>query len=325
MREITYREALSEAIREEMLRDPQVFIMGEDIADPLGGSFKVTLGMSTEFGTDRVRNTPISEAGFIGAALGAAMTGMRPIVELMYIDFTGICGDQIFNQIAKIRYMSGGQVKVPLVIRTKGGGGRSAATQHSQSLEAWYTHVPGLYVVMPSTPYDAKGLLKTAIRDDNPVVFIEHNFMYNVKGAVPTQEYTLPIGEADIKRSGKDVTVIATSLMVHKALDAAKALADQGIDVEVVDPRSLFPLDFNTILASVKKTRRVVVVHEACKTCGWGAEVAARITEEAFDYLDAPVQRVGALDVPIPFSPKMEQFVLPNADKITAAVRQTMA
>lgn len=321
MREITYREAVREALREEMRRDPSVFLLGEDIAE-FGGSYKVTQGLLEEFGHERVRNTPISEAAIVGAALGAALVGMRPVAEIMYVDFMGIAMDQIVNQMAKIRYMFGGKARAPVVIRTQQGTGRSSAAQHAQSLEAWFVHVPGLKVVQPSTPYDAKGLLKASIRDDNPVIFLEHKLLYAEKGPVPEEEYVIPLGKADVKRPGKDVTVVATSRMVLKALNAAKDLEQEGIDIEVVDPRTLSPLDEDTILESVKKTGKLVVVHEAVRRCGVGAEIAATVAEKAFDYLDAPIKRVTALDTPMPFNPKLEAFVVPDEDKIKRAVRE---
>ena len=322
VREITYREALKEAMREEMLRDESVFLIGEDIADPHGGSYKVTAGLSTEFGLDRVIQTPISEQGFIGTAVGAALIGRRPVAEILYIDFCTMAMDQIVNQAAKIRYMSGGQAKVPLVIRTQGGMGRSSAAQHAQSLEAWFVHTPGLLVAMPSTPYDAKGLLKTAIRLDDPVIFIEHKLLYNTKGPVPEEEYTIPFGVADVKREGRDCTVVATSRTVLMALEAAEALEREGISVEVVDPRTLFPLDVETIVASVKKTSRLVVVHEAVERCGFGAEVVAQVAEKAYGYVDAPIVRVCAPSVPAPFARQMEDYVMVDAKKIADRVRQ---
>jgi len=325
MREILYREALNEALREEMERDERVFVLGEDVADPFGGVYKVTVGLSDVFGTDRVRNTPLSEVAIMGATLGSALTGMRPVAELMYIDFTAVCMDQIVNQIAKLRYMTGGQAVLPLVIRTQGGAGRSSAAQHAQSLEAWFVHTPGLKVVMPSTPEDAKGLLKTSIRDDNPVLFIEHKLLYNEKGPVPEDEYTIPLGVADVKRPGKDVTVIATSRMMLRSLNAAEQLEEEGISVEVVDPRTLVPLDEETLLESARKTNRVVIVHEACRRGGVGAEIAAIIQEKAFDYLDAPIERVGAADVPVPFAPILEDFVIPDEGKIVDAIRRVLA
>ncbi|MDK2878020.1 MAG: acetoin:2,6-dichlorophenolindophenol oxidoreductase subunit beta [Thermoanaerobacteraceae bacterium] len=323
MAEITYAQAINQALREEMLNDSKVFCMGEDIALH-GGIFGATRGLFKEFGAERVRNTPISEAGFIGTAVGAAVTGMRPVAELMYIDFTAVCMDQIVNQAAKLRYMFGGKAKVPIVIRTQGGGGRGNAAQHSQSLEAWFVHIPGIKVVMPATPYDAKGLLKSAIRDDDPVLFIEHKILYSVKGDVPEGEYLIPLGKADIKRPGKDVTVIATSLMVHRALSAAEKLAKEGIDVEVIDPRTLKPLDIETIVSSVKKTNRVVIVHEAHKTGGVGAEIATRIMEEAFDYLDAPIKRVAGMDVPIPYNMELEKICIPQEEDIIDAIKSVL-
>jgi pyruvate/2-oxoglutarate/acetoin dehydrogenase E1 component len=321
MREITYRDALREALREEMLRDERVFLMGEDIADPFGSAYKVTLGLSPEFGTDRVRQTPISELGFVGAGVGAALTGMRPVVELMYIDFSTLAMDQIANQAAKIRYMSGGQAKVPLVIRSQGGMGRSSAAHHAQSLEAWFVHVPGLLVAMPSTPYDAKGLLKTAIRLDDPVMFIEHKLLYNTEGPVPQEEYTIPFGVADVKRQGTDCTVVATSRTVLMALKAAEMLEQEGVSIEVVDPRTLFPLGIETIVQSVEKTGRLVVAHEAPERGGFAAELIAQIADKAFDCLDAPIQRVCAPSVPTPFARHLEDFVTVDETKIADRVR----
>jgi pyruvate/2-oxoglutarate/acetoin dehydrogenase E1 component len=318
---ITYRDALKEALREEMQRDETVFLMGEDIAE-YGGAYKVTDGLHHEFGKERIRNTPISEAAIIGTALGAAITGMRPVAELMYIDFTAVGMDQIVNQVAKIRYMVGGQLDVPLVIRTQGGPGRSSAAQHAQSLEAWFAHVPGLLVVMPSTPHDAKGLLKTAIRDDNPVMFIEHKLLYTEEGEIADGEYTIPFGVADIKREGDDLTIFATSRMVLKVLDAAEELSAEGIEVEVIDPRTLVPLDEDTILNSVRKTNRLLIAHEAVGRAGFGAEIAALVVREAFDYLDAPIERVTAAPVPVPFAPVMENFVIPDKDNIIEAARK---
>jgi len=324
MEETTYRDAIREALREEMGRDERVFLLGEDIADPFGGPYKVTLGLSTEFGTSRVRNTPITESAMIGCALGAALTGMRPVAELSYIDFTTCAMDQICNQAAKIRYMTGGQVTVPLVIRTEGGAGRASAAQHAQSLEAWFAHVPGLIVIMPSTPADAKGLLKSAIRCDDPVMFIEHKLLYNTKGPVPDGDVVVPIGKAEVKRHGTDVTVVATSRMVPEALAAAESLASAGIQVEVVDPRTLVPLDKQAILESVAKTGRLVIVHEAAKRNGFGAEIAALVAEEALDCLDAPIVRVAGMNLPLPFAPKLESHVIPDADRIVEAVHRAM-
>jgi pyruvate/2-oxoglutarate/acetoin dehydrogenase E1 component len=323
MRKITYREALREGLREEMQRDERVFLLGEDIAE-FGGTYKVTQGLLKEFGSARVRSTPISEAAIAGAALGASLLGMRPVAEIMYIDFSTIAMDQIVNQIAKVRYMFGGKAKASLVIRTQGGAGRSSAAHHAQSLEAWYTHIPGLKVVMPSTPYDVKGLIKSSIRDDNPIIFIEHKLLYNEEGPVPEEEYLIPIGKADIKREGKDVTIVATSRMVLRALKAGEALAEDGIEAEVVDPRTLVPLDEETILQSIKKTGRLVIVHEACKRSGFGAEIAALASEKAFYDLDAPIKRVAAANTPVPFAPKMENFVIPDERAIIKGVRELL-
>jgi pyruvate/2-oxoglutarate/acetoin dehydrogenase E1 component len=298
-------------------------LIGEDIGR-YGGIFGVTKGLLEEFGPHRVRSTPISESAIIGSALGAAMTGIRTVAEIMYIDFTTCAMDQIVNQVAKMRYMSGGKAKIPLVIRTQEGGGRSNAAQHSQSLEALFYHIPGLKIVMPSTPHDARGLLKTAIRDDNPVMFIEHKLLYATKGFVLDEEYLIPFGQADIKRKGKDVTVVAISYMVTKALKAADRLAGEGIEVEVIDPRTLVPLDLETLLQSVRRTNRVVVVHEGCRRGGIGAEIASQIQEEVFDYLDAPIQRVGALNVPIPYSEPLENAVIPGEEDIIKAVKKVL-
>lgn len=323
MREITYRQAVQEALREEMQRDESVFLLGEDIAE-FGGSYKVTAGLLEEFGPERVRNTPISEAAIVGAALGAALVGMRPVAELMYVDFCAIAMDQIVNQVAKVRYMFGGKAKASLVIRTQGGAGRSSAAQHAQSLEAWFMHIPGLKLVQPSTPYDAKGLLKTAIRDDNPVMFIEHKMLYLVQGPVPEEEYLIPFGQADIKRAGNDVTVVATSRMVHRALEAANRLAAEGIEVEVIDPRTLNPLDEDSILNSVRKTQRLVIAYEAYERGGVGAEIAALVANKALDYLDAPIERVASLNTPMPFSPKLENYVVPTEERIVAGIKRVL-
>jgi pyruvate/2-oxoglutarate/acetoin dehydrogenase E1 component len=323
-REILYREALREALREELRRDPRVFLIGEDIADPFGGSNKVTLTLSAEFGQERVRCTPIAESAIIGAAAGAAMTGMRPVAEIMYIDFITLAMDQIVNQVAKFRYMSGGQVGVPLVIRCQSGAGRQSGAQHSQSLEAWFMHVPGLKVVLPSDPYDAKGLLKAAIRDDDPVIFIEHRMLYLQKGPVPEEEYIVPLGQAAVKRAGSDVTVVAISRMVGTALKAAETLQAQGVSIEVIDPRSIVPLDKEAILASLSKTHRIVIAHEACERGGFGAEVAAWLAADAFDLLDAPIVRVATPNVPIPFAPALEKSVVPDEEAIVRAVRSLL-
>ncbi|WP_019124009.1 alpha-ketoacid dehydrogenase subunit beta [Brevibacillus massiliensis] len=324
MREITYLEAVREAMQEEMRVNPDVFIMGEDIG-VYGGAFGVTRGMIEEFGPERVRNTPISESAIAGAAVGAAMTGMRPIIELQFSDFITIATDQIVNQAAKNRYMFGGKGKVPMVLRTPAGSGTGAAAQHSQSLEAWMAHIPGLKVVQPSTGYDAKGLLKAAIDDDNPVIFYEHKLCYRTKGHVPEGAYSIPLGVADIKREGTDVTIVATAIMVHKALAAAVELEKEGISVEIVDPRTLVPLDEETIVKSVKKTGRLVVVHEAVKRGGFGGEIASMIAEsEAFDYLDAPIKRLGGKAVPIPYNPILEKAAIPQEADIIQAVKETL-
>ncbi len=320
MREITYREAVVEALDEEMARDESVFLLGEDIAE-FGGSYKTTVGLLDKYGRERVRNTPIAEQGIVGAAVGAALMGLRPVAELMYIDFSGVAMDQIVNQAAKIRYMFGGKARTALVIRTQGGAGRSSAAQHAQSLEAWFVHVPGLKVVMPSTARDAKGLLKSAIRDDDPVIFIEHKLLYLEKGPVPEEDYTIPLGTAEVKREGRDLTIVATSSMVGKSLAAAETLEREGISCEVVDPRTLFPLDTETILASVRKTGRLLITHEAVRRCGWGSEVAALAAKEAFDYLDAPIERVCGRETPVPFSPKLENYVIPDKEDVAAAAR----
>ena len=324
MREITYLEAVREAMSQEMRQNEDVFILGEDIG-VYGGAFGVTRGMIEEFGSERIRNTPISEAAIAGGAVGAALTGMRPILELQFSDFITIALDQLVNQAAKTRYMFGGKGKVPMVLRTPAGSGTGAAAQHSQSLEAWMAHIPGLKVIQPSTAYDAKGLLKAAMDDDNPVIFYEHKLLYRTKGDVPEEQYSIPIGKADIKRQGKDVTIVATAIMVHKALEAAAELEKEGIDVEVVDPRTLVPLDEETIIESVKKTGRLIVVHEAVKRGGFGGEIASVIAEsEAFDYLDAPIKRLGALAVPIPYNPHLEKATVPQVEDIIEAVKETV-
>ena len=323
MRTITYRDAVREALREEMLRDENVFLIGEELG-LYGGAYAVTKGLLDEFGPRRVMDTPISEAVIAGAAVGAAVAGTRPVAEIMYMDFIAFCMDQLVNQAAKIRYMFGGRAKVPMVLRTQGGGGRENAAQHSQSLEAWVAHVPGLRVVIPGTPYDAKGLLKSAIRCDDPVVFIEHKLLYNSKGEVPEEAYTIPLGQADVKRTGKDVTLVTWSRMTEFGLAAAQRLADQGVDVELVDPRCLNPLDIDTILESVRKTGRVVICHEACKTGGFGGEIATQIVENAFDYLDAPIVRVCAKDIVIPNVQVLEDMMLPQVEDIVIAVTRCL-
>lgn len=324
MREITYAEAIREALSEEMRSDPTVFLLGEDIGI-YGGAFGVTRGLVQEFGEERVRDTPLSEHAITGAAAGAAMTGMRPVVEIMFSDFLTIALEQLANQAAKARYQFGGQVSVPMVLRTAGGSGTGAAEQHSQSLEAWVCHVPGLKVVIPSTPYDAKGLMRSAIRDPNPVVFIEQKLLYRTKGPVPDPEelYDVPLGVADIKRAGRDLTVITWGRMVERSLEAARKLSADGIEVEIVDIRTLVPLDRACIIESVKKTGRAMIVHEACRTAGFGAEIAATIADsEAFFHLDAPIRRVAGLDVPIPYNPVLEASVVPTVEKIVAAARE---
>ena len=319
-RTIFYNAAVREAIWEEMERDPSVFVMGEDVAT-YGGVYKVTQGMLEHFGPERVRDSAISEAAIVGAGIGAAMQGMRPIVEIMYVDFIPIAMDQIINQACQMYFVTAGQVNVPLVIRTQGGSGAYAGAQHSKSLEAWFTHIPGIKVIAPSTPYDAKGLLKSAVRDENPVIFYENKLLYKTLGHVPEEDYQIEIGKADVKRSGKDVTIISWSRMVLEALKAAEMLAEEGIEAEVLDLRTLSPLDDEAIAESVKKTNRVVVVQEAWKNTGFGAEVAARIQETLFDYLDGPVIRLAAWDCPVPFSPPMEKASVPQPEDIAAAVK----
>lgn len=320
-RELTYLEAVREALTLEMRRDPDVFLLGEDIG-VYGGAFGVTRGMLEEFGPERIRDTPISEAAIAGAATGAALMGMRPVMEIMFMDFLTISMNQLVNQAAKIRFMFGGKASIPMVVRAPAGSGTGAAAQHSQSLEAWFVHTPGIKVVAPATPYDAKGLLATAIRDNNPVLFMEHKLLYRTKGPVPEQHYTLPLGQAEVKRPGRDLTLIAYSIMVPRALEAAALLAREDIEVEVVDLRSLKPLDTAAIVQSVSKTGRVLIVHEAPQTGGFGAEVAAVITgSEAFDYLDAPVRRLAGRDIPIPYNRTLERAAVPQVEDIVAAAR----
>jgi acetoin:2,6-dichlorophenolindophenol oxidoreductase subunit beta len=323
MPELTYREAVRDAMSEAMRRDDDVFVMGEDIAE-MGGSMGVTQGMLDEFGPDRVRNTPISEMAIVGAGIGAAVAGMRPIVEVMYQDFMTLAMEQLVQQAAKHRYMSGGQTKVPLTIRTQGGAGWSPGAQHAQQVEAWFVHVPGIKVVFASTPADARGLLWSSIYDDNPVVFFEHRTLYNLKGEVPDEIDGIEIGKARVHREGEDVTVVATGRLVHEALKAAQEAESDGISVEVVDPRTLLPLDEEAIVGSVRKTTRCVVAHEAVVRMGFGAEIAAVVQHGAFDYLDAPIERVGAMFTPVPFAPVMEQYVIPDAEDVLAAVRRTV-
>jgi acetoin:2,6-dichlorophenolindophenol oxidoreductase subunit beta len=321
--ELSYREAVRDAMSQAMRRDDDVFIMGEDIAE-MGGSMGVTQGMLEEFGPDRVRNTPISEMAIVGAGVGAAIAGMRPIVEVMYQDFLTLAMEQLVSQAAKHRYMSGGQVKVPLTVRTQGGAGWSPGAQHAQQLEAWFVHVPGLKVVFPSTPADVRGLLWSSIYDDNPVIFFEHRTLYGLKGEVPDEIEPIELGKARIHREGEDVTVVATGRLVHEALGAAKEAEEDGISVEVLDPRTLLPLDEEAIVKSVQKTNRCVVAHEAIVRMGVGAEVAAVVQEKAFDYLDAPVERVGAKFAPLPFAPVMEQYVIPHQKDVLAAIKRTV-
>jgi pyruvate dehydrogenase E1 component beta subunit len=321
MRTLRYRAALNEALREELDRDPRVFLIGEDLRDPWGGTFRVTQGLSTDYGNDRVLNTPISENGFVGAALGCAITGLRPVVELMHMDFSMMAMDQLTNQIPKIRYMTGGQVKVPLVVRTPGGGYRSSGAQHGQSLEAIFAHIPGWLIAAPSTPADAKGLLKTAIRLDDPVLFVEHKDMYMVQGEVPEDEHLVPFGKADVKRAGADCTIVAWSKMVHLSLEAAGWLAREGIEVEVVDIRTLVPLDEEAILASVARTGRLVIVQEAPERGGFGAEIATVVASKGFSSLRTAIRRVAGRNVPLPMAPKLENEVLPQTPRIVDAVR----
>ena len=320
MRELTLGEAVREGLAEELRRDPRVFVMGEDVAEA-GTAFKVLSGLVEEFGPERILDTPISEAGFTGIGVGAAMTGMRPVVDIMFGDFIGLTMDQMVNQAAKVHYMSGGKWKVPMVMRATLGATRRSGSQHSQSLHAWFCHIPGLKVVMPSTPYDAKGLLKSAIRDDNPVVFYEDKMMYKLKGPVPTEEYTIPFGVADVKRAGDDITIVATSSMVQVALGAANLLAEYDISAEVIDPRTLWPLDEKTLIDSAKKTSRVIVVDEGYGRYGVTAELASTIQEGAFFDLEAPVKRIGAMHVPIPFSPPLEDATVPTEKSVFEAAR----
>src|SRR3989454_225291 len=319
-REITFGQAINEALAEEMRRDPRVFIIGEDVAEA-GTPFKVLSGLVKEFGTERVIDSPISEAGIAGIGVGAAMTGMRPVVDIMFGDFITLTMDQLVNQAAKIHYMSGGKLKVPMVLRTTLGATRRSAAQHSQSLQAWVSHIPGLKVALPSTPYDAKGLLKSAIRDDNPVVFFEDKMMYRIKGPVPAEDYTIPFGVADIKREGRDITIVATSSMVQVALGAAQMLDDAGISAEVIDPRTTWPLDKQTLIDSARKTARALVVDEGYERYGVTAELASVIAAGAFYYLDAPVKRLGAMDVPVPFSPVLEDLTVPTEQSVFEAAK----
>jgi pyruvate/2-oxoglutarate/acetoin dehydrogenase E1 component len=323
MREITYAQAINEAIKQNMQKDERVIVMGEDVGQ-FGGIFQVTAGLFKEFGPERVIDTPISEAAFVGAGVGSALTGLRPIIEVMFIDFTTVCMDMIVNQMAKMHYMFGGRGKVPMVLRTNIGAGRGAAAQHSQSFQGFFMHIPGLYVAAPATPYDAKGLMNAAIAEENPVMFIEHKKLYIEKGEVPEEYYTIPFGKAEIKRKGKDLTIFATQAMVMRSLKAAKEAEKEGIDIEVLDPRTLTPLDKETLFESVKKTGRLVVADEGHKICGAAAEISAMVAEEAIEYLKAPILRVCSPDTPVPFSPPLEQAYIPDESDIMPAVRRVM-
>jgi pyruvate dehydrogenase E1 component beta subunit len=319
MPKISMRDAIHDALHEEMARDETIYILGEDVIAH-GGPYAITRGIAEKF-PGRIRQTPISEAGIVGTAVGSALCGMRPVAEIMYVDFITCAMDEVVNQMAKVRYMFGGQTDVPVVLRLPSGSARLIAAQHSQSLEAWFTHVPGLQVAVPSTAYDAKGLMKSALRGRDPVIFIEYKRLYTDEGEVPEGDYTIPFGQADVKRPGRDATIVATGPMVGKALEAAQTLSQEGIEVEVVDPRTLVPLDKATIFASVEKTNRVIVTDEEVRRGGSSAELASLIAEECFDALDAPVKRVAAADVPMPFSPELEKLVLPKAEDLVAAVR----
>ena len=322
---MTFQEAIRETIRQEMAADSRLFLIGEDVG-PYGGEMGTTGDLWADFGDDRVRDAPIAESAIIGCAFGAAITGCRAIAEIPFGDFIGVCMDPIFNQVAKIRHMTGGQIKVPLVIRTTMGGYIRAAAQHSQCLESWFVHVPGVKVVVPSIPADAAGLLRASLRDGNPVIFFEHKGLYSLEGEVPEEpDYTVPLGKARVARPGSDVTIIATALQLHKAMEAAEKLATRGISAEIVDPRTLDPLDEDTIISSVAKTGRAVIVHEAHRRGGYGGEIAAVIADRGFGYLKGPIKRVAARDVPIPFSPTLEDFVLPQVDDIVAGAEQCLA
>jgi pyruvate/2-oxoglutarate/acetoin dehydrogenase E1 component len=321
MAQMTFRDAINRTLDDSLSSDRSVLLFGEDIGQ-LGGAFQVTKGLWQKYGSERIKNTPISEAAIIGTAIGTACVGLKPIAEIMFCDFLYIGMDQIVNQMAKMKYMFGGKAVLPIVIRTTVGGGLSAAAQHSQSNEAMFMHVAGLKIIFPSTPGDARGLLFSAITDPNPVLFLEHRVLYDIKGEVPEEPYVIPLGLADVKRKGKDLTVVATGMMVHKAMQAAHKLEEEGISIELIDPRTLNPLDMETIIGSVKKTNKALVVHEAPKTCGVGAEIVSLIVEQGFDYLDSPVLRVCGKDTPIPFSPVLESFVLPQVDDIVDAARK---
>ncbi len=324
MREITYAQAINEALRENMRRNSRIILMGEDIGR-YGGIFQVTAGLLDEFGPERVIDTPISESGFVGTCVGAAMTGLHPVAEVMFIDFTTCAMDMIVNQMAKMHYMSGGRGKVPFVLRTNIGAGRGAAAQHSQSFHSFFMHIPGLKVATPATPYDAKGLMNTALADENPVMFIEHKKLFITKGHVPEESYAIPFGKADIKRQGGDITLVATHALVQKSLNVAEEMSREGVDIEVLDPRTITPLDKEAILNSVKKTGKLITADEGCVTGGFGSEVAAIVAQEAFDYLEAPIIRVGSPDTPVPFSPPLEQFYIPDEGNIKDAVNRILA
>lgn len=321
MRELTYAQAINEALMQNLERDERVFLMGEDIGK-YGGIFQATAGLLDKYGPGRVIDTPISESGFVGAAIGAALTGMRPVVEIMFIDFTTVAMDMIVNQMAKIHYMFGGKGKIPLVLRTNIGAGRGAAAQHSQSFHAFFVHIPGLKVITPSTPYDAKGLMNTAIQDEDPVLFIEHKKLYAIKGEVPEEYYTLPFGKAEIKKEGEDITIVATHAMVSRSLSVAEEFAKEKIGIEVVDLRTLRPLDKDSILRSVKKTGKLIVADEGPVTCGVSAEISAMVAEEAVEYLQAPILRVGSPDTPVPFSPPLEKAYIPDEEDMREAVQR---
>jgi pyruvate dehydrogenase E1 component beta subunit len=324
MREITYGQAINEALRENMRQNTRIILMGEDIGR-YGGIFQVTAGLLDEFGPERVIDTPISESGFVGACVGAAMTGLHPVAEVMFIDFTTCAMDMIVNQMAKMHYMSGGRGKVPFVLRTNIGAGRGAAAQHSQSFHSFFMHIPGLKVATPSTPYDAKGLMNTALADENPVMFIEHKKLFITKGHVPEEFYSIPFGEADIKREGSDITIVATHALVQKSLNVAEEMSREGVEIEVLDPRTINPLDREAILDSVKKTGKLITADEGCVTGGFGSEVAAIVADEIFDYLEAPIIRVGSPNTPVPFSPPLEEFYIPDEGSIKEAVNRILA
>jgi pyruvate dehydrogenase E1 component beta subunit len=324
MREITYGQAINEALRENMRQNTRIILMGEDIGC-YGGIFQVTAGLLDEFGPERVIDTPISESGFVGACVGAAMTGLHPVAEVMFIDFTTCAMDMIVNQMAKMHYMSGGRGKVPFVLRTNIGAGRGAAAQHSQSFHSFFMHIPGLKVATPSTPYDAKGLMNTALADENPVMFIEHKKLFITKGHVPEEFYSIPFGEADIKREGSDITIVATHALVQKSLNVAEEMSREGVEIEVLDPRTINPLDREAILDSVKKTGKLITADEGCVTGGFGSEVAAIVADEVFDYLEAPIIRVGSPNTPVPFSPPLEEFYIPDEGSIKEAVNRILA